>query len=98
MLCSSSKKDADPEKKKYFRVQANHVAPVGSQYSREAVKRRKLDNEVYLHGILCITVNEAISSSLVPKFSNDSDKLPLSDVCDGNACRDQGAWTTHSLG
>ncbi|KUL84779.1 hypothetical protein ZTR_07273 [Talaromyces verruculosus] len=35
----------DPEKKKYFRVQANHVAPAGSQYSREAVKRRKLDNE-----------------------------------------------------
>ncbi|KAE8551797.1 hypothetical protein EYB25_005687 [Talaromyces marneffei] len=35
----------DPEKKKYFRVQANHVAPAGSQYSKEAVKRRKLDNE-----------------------------------------------------
>lgn len=44
-----AKKHADPEKKKYFRVQANHVAPAGSQYSREAVKRRKLDNEVYLH-------------------------------------------------
>ena len=42
-----AEKDADPEKKKYFRVQANHVAPAGSQYSREAVKRRKLDNEVY---------------------------------------------------
>lgn len=39
------RKILDPEKKKYFRVQANHVAPAGSQYSREAVKRRKLDNE-----------------------------------------------------
>ncbi|OKL57078.1 hypothetical protein UA08_07670 [Talaromyces atroroseus] len=35
----------DPDKKKYFRIQANHVAPTGSQYSREAVKKRKLDNE-----------------------------------------------------
>jgi hypothetical protein len=48
-LRSSTKKYADPEKKKYFRVQANHVAPAGSQYSREAVKRRKLDNKVYLY-------------------------------------------------
>lgn len=35
----------DPDKKKYFRIQANHVAPTGSQYSREAVKKRKIDNE-----------------------------------------------------
>lgn len=49
-----AKRDADPEKKKYFRVQANHVAPAGSQYSREAVKRRKLDNEVYLHGSIAL--------------------------------------------
>ncbi|EED15136.1 conserved hypothetical protein [Talaromyces stipitatus ATCC 10500] len=35
----------DTEKKKYYRIQANHVAPAGSQYSREAVKKRKLDNQ-----------------------------------------------------
>ncbi|KAL1981019.1 hypothetical protein VTN96DRAFT_3243 [Rasamsonia emersonii] len=31
----------DPEKKKYFRIQANHLAPAGSQYSRDAVKKRE---------------------------------------------------------
>ena len=49
---------ADPEKKKYFRVQANHVAPAGSQYSREAVKRRKFDDKVYLRGMNTQCYNE----------------------------------------
>ncbi|QKX60728.1 uncharacterized protein TRUGW13939_07874 [Talaromyces rugulosus] len=39
----------DPEKKKYFRIQANHVAPTGSQYSAQAVKKRKYDSEVQKH-------------------------------------------------
>jgi len=36
----------DPEKKKYFRIQANHVAPAGSQHSEQAVKKRKKESEV----------------------------------------------------
>ncbi|EXJ60744.1 hypothetical protein A1O7_04897 [Cladophialophora yegresii CBS 114405] len=28
----------DPEKNRYFKIQANHVAPTGSRYSRQAVK------------------------------------------------------------
>ncbi|KAJ5211536.1 uncharacterized protein N7498_003182, partial [Penicillium cinerascens] len=35
----------DPEKKKYFKIQANHVAPPGSQYSKESVKRKRREQE-----------------------------------------------------
>lgn len=31
----------DAEKGKYFRVQANHVAPQGAKYSHENVKKEK---------------------------------------------------------
>ena len=32
----------DPMKGKYFRIQANHVAPSGAAYSADSVKKRKL--------------------------------------------------------
>ncbi|KAL2216802.1 hypothetical protein M432DRAFT_633955 [Thermoascus aurantiacus ATCC 26904] len=35
----------DPEKKKYFKIQANHVAPPGCQYSEKAIKERKLEEK-----------------------------------------------------
>lgn len=35
----------DPEKKKYFKIQANHAAPPGSQYSKDAVKRKCVEQE-----------------------------------------------------
>ncbi|CDM27484.1 hypothetical protein DTO013E5_2779 [Penicillium roqueforti] len=31
----------DPEKKKYFKIQANHVAPPNAQYSQQSVKRKR---------------------------------------------------------
>ncbi|PGH18862.1 hypothetical protein AJ79_00275 [Helicocarpus griseus UAMH5409] len=31
----------DPEKKKYFKIQANHAAPSGSKYTRDAIKSRQ---------------------------------------------------------
>ncbi|THC93567.1 hypothetical protein EYZ11_006960 [Aspergillus tanneri] len=37
---------ADPEKKKYFKIQANHKAAPGAQYSKDAVKRKRVDHEV----------------------------------------------------
>jgi hypothetical protein len=39
----------DPEKKKYFKIQANHKSTPGSQYSKDAVKRKRLDQEVVFH-------------------------------------------------
>jgi len=39
----------DPEKKKYFKIQANHVAPPGSQYSSASVKRKRIEEEVSIH-------------------------------------------------
>lgn len=36
----------DPEKKKYFAIQANHKSAPGSQYSKDAVKRKRADQEV----------------------------------------------------
>ncbi|OXV05870.1 hypothetical protein Egran_06362 [Elaphomyces granulatus] len=36
---------ADQEKRKYFRIQPNHLAPNGAPYSRDAVKRQKLDRQ-----------------------------------------------------
>ncbi|KAI9931507.1 hypothetical protein MW887_010082 [Aspergillus wentii] len=36
----------DPEKKKYFKIQANHKAAPGANYSQDAVKRRRIDYEV----------------------------------------------------
>lgn len=36
----------DPEKKKYFRIQASHKAAPGAQYSKDAVKRKRLEQEV----------------------------------------------------
>ncbi|KAL4872730.1 hypothetical protein BDV12DRAFT_161426 [Aspergillus spectabilis] len=35
----------DPEKKKYFKIQANHKSSPGSQYSQDAVKRKRVDHE-----------------------------------------------------
>ncbi|PTU23463.1 hypothetical protein P175DRAFT_0515337 [Aspergillus ochraceoroseus IBT 24754] len=35
----------DPEKKKYFKIQANHKATPGSQYSNDAVKRKRAGHE-----------------------------------------------------
>ncbi|KAF3387144.1 hypothetical protein F1880_001246 [Penicillium rolfsii] len=35
----------DPEKKKYFKIQANHAAPPGAQYSRDSVKRKRDEQE-----------------------------------------------------
>ncbi|KAL4890534.1 hypothetical protein BDV59DRAFT_90872 [Aspergillus ambiguus] len=35
----------DPEKKKYFKIEASHKAPPGLQYSKDAVKRRRIDQE-----------------------------------------------------
>jgi hypothetical protein len=40
----------DPEKKKYFRIQADHVAPPGASYARGAVAKRKAEQEVSKHG------------------------------------------------
>lgn len=36
----------DSEKKKYFKIQANHVAPPGYQYSEGAIKEKKLEEKV----------------------------------------------------
>ena len=38
----------DPEKKKYFRIQASHKATPGSEYSKDAVKRKRDEQEVCL--------------------------------------------------
>ncbi|KAL3439016.1 hypothetical protein BDV09DRAFT_157928 [Aspergillus tetrazonus] len=35
----------DPEKKKYFAIQANHKSAPGSQYSQDVVKRKRADEE-----------------------------------------------------
>ncbi|OJJ86746.1 uncharacterized protein ASPGLDRAFT_23900 [Aspergillus glaucus CBS 516.65] len=35
----------DPEKKKYFRIQASHKAAPGAQYSKDAVKRKRIEQE-----------------------------------------------------
>ncbi|KAJ6123381.1 hypothetical protein N7512_005846 [Penicillium capsulatum] len=35
----------DEEKKKYFKIQANHAAPAGSQYTVDSVKRKREDKE-----------------------------------------------------
>ncbi|KAL4915773.1 hypothetical protein BDW62DRAFT_120209 [Aspergillus aurantiobrunneus] len=35
----------DPEKKKYFKIQANHKSTTGTQYSQDVVKRKRADQE-----------------------------------------------------
>ncbi|EAW08454.1 uncharacterized protein ACLA_031890 [Aspergillus clavatus NRRL 1] len=35
----------DPEKKKYFKIQASHKAAPGAQYSKDAVKRKRVEHE-----------------------------------------------------
>ncbi|KAI9372006.1 hypothetical protein BJX61DRAFT_534342 [Aspergillus egyptiacus] len=35
----------DPDKKKYFKIQANHKSTPGSQYTKDAVKRKRADQE-----------------------------------------------------
>ena len=40
--------ETDPEKKKYFRIQASHKAAPGAQYSKDAVKRKREEHEVAL--------------------------------------------------
>ncbi|KAJ5787071.1 hypothetical protein N7457_002061 [Penicillium paradoxum] len=35
----------DEEKKKYFQIQANHVAPPNAQYSQQSVKRRRVEQK-----------------------------------------------------
>ncbi|KAL2002200.1 hypothetical protein VTN02DRAFT_463 [Thermoascus thermophilus] len=39
----------DPEKKKYFKIQANHVAPPGYQYSEGAIKEKRLEEKRRKH-------------------------------------------------
>ena len=39
----------DPEKKKYFKIQANHKATPGSHYTQDTVKRKRVDQEVGVH-------------------------------------------------
>ncbi|KAF7173522.1 hypothetical protein CNMCM5623_005754 [Aspergillus felis] len=36
----------DPDKKKYFKIQASHKAAPGAQYSKDAVKRKRVEHEV----------------------------------------------------
>jgi len=36
----------DPEKKKYFRIEASHKAAPGAQYSKDAVKRKRIEQDV----------------------------------------------------
>lgn len=52
----------DPEKKKYFKIEASHKAPAGSQYSKDAVKRKRKDQEV------CTTRTDPILSSSLLKL------------------------------
>lgn len=51
-LSHAANQQIDPEKKKYFRIQANHLAPAGSQYSRDAVKKREHQKKVAFAFIL----------------------------------------------
>ncbi|KAL4797434.1 hypothetical protein BDV19DRAFT_45464 [Aspergillus venezuelensis] len=46
-LCARDIADSsiDPEKKRYFAIQANHKSAPGSQYSKDAVKRKRADQE-----------------------------------------------------
>lgn len=37
---------ADPEKKKYFRIQPSHKATPGTQYSKDSVKRKRIEHDV----------------------------------------------------
>lgn len=46
MSASLTNVTTDPEKNKYFRVQANHVAPQGSKYSQENVKKEQEKSRV----------------------------------------------------
>lgn len=46
MLTRYSQLLIDAEKKKYFKVQANHVAPDSSKYSRQNVKKEKEESRV----------------------------------------------------
>jgi hypothetical protein len=40
ILCCLHYCAADQEKKKYFKIQPGHLAPTGSQYTREAIRER----------------------------------------------------------
>jgi hypothetical protein len=44
----------DAEKGKYFRVQANHVAPQGAKYSQENVRKEKEQSRVSLSCFFCL--------------------------------------------
>ncbi|ODH24189.1 hypothetical protein ACO22_05333 [Paracoccidioides brasiliensis] len=41
MANSADENVPDPEKKKYFKVQANHTAPLGYKYTKDDIKNRK---------------------------------------------------------
>ncbi|KAJ5103876.1 hypothetical protein N7532_004405 [Penicillium argentinense] len=65
-------------RKKYFKIQANHVAPAGAQYSRESVKRKRAEQEKQHKRV---QLNQRISEEKVrkasfsnhPLLSNDSE-------------------------
>ncbi len=44
----------DPEKKKYFRILPNHVAPTGAKYSKEGVKRGREQEKVSIMSFICL--------------------------------------------
>jgi hypothetical protein len=59
---------SDPEKKKYFKIQANHVAPPGSQYSKESVKRKRTEQEVSTQ---LLKQKSVLTSLEIPKNSSN---------------------------
>lgn len=61
----------DPEKKKYFKIQANHKATPGSQYTQDSVKRKRVDQEVGGHAFQ--------SSSIILTFEIEAPKEDSSD-------------------
>ncbi|KAJ5101229.1 hypothetical protein NUU61_003451 [Penicillium alfredii] len=56
----------DAEKNKYFKIQANHVAPPGAQYSKESVKKRRIEQE---HHQKRVNLNERMSRERIQKAS-----------------------------
>ncbi|KAL1978859.1 hypothetical protein VTN31DRAFT_1718 [Thermomyces dupontii] len=74
----------DPVKKKYFRIQADNVAPAGSQYSASAVKKRKVETERVEHEQ---RIQERVRKERVVKakcFTNARSRL-LTEI--GSSCR-----------
>ncbi|KAJ5676114.1 hypothetical protein N7462_009011, partial [Penicillium macrosclerotiorum] len=59
----------DPEKKKYFKIQANHVAPQGIQYSKESIKRKRTQQEVAIKHNKRVHLDQRIAREKVRKAS-----------------------------